>query len=473
MGMAKESLILYSLDLLLNNELTDKVYYKEQLALSLDISDRTLDLYLSKMKKERYIERTKKHYVSDLDKIVRITSKGEDKLDEIKENIQKELLTPERHNSPTCVSVSVILKRMRDPLERIFFLSLYFRNKSFDLPTYIQTMKEVKSDFQIVKVLSEMENDGSGQGIPLVDTFFKTRYYGKPSAVNLDDGYFDRTDPNNLLIVAEASYKQGRFTDSRTIYEYLLSDKINLNQNQWFIAKTGLALLTSKEGDVEEAIYLLNDIIKRTDNKIYHSYAKQLIARIYSNIGEHEKSLKLYNEVINSFRTLGIPIMCAIAYNNRGVLYYRMRNYDKAEENWLIARKYITEAGVENMLGPVYGNLSDIEIIKGNLEKSEKYLKDAMKIYEDSDNYEEKSYMEYNYSLHYLAKGDLKKALEYFKRSETIAYPFPSPPERMEKRRTFKERALEAGFDEPWIYELDNEGRIVEELSSLLIEEEG
>lgn len=464
MGVAKESLILYSLDLLLKNGTESKKYSRDQLAVSLDISEKTLDLYLSRLKKDGFIERIKKHHPTGLDQIVRITPEGKKELEKIKDEVGRELITPERHNSPTIVPVPTILERIRDPLERIFFLSLYTRSKSFDLPTYIETMKEVKSDYHTVRVLAEIDNRDQEE-IPLIDTFFKTRYFNQLDRGKIEDGYFDRTDPNNLLMVAEASCKQGRFTDARTIYEYLLSDRIKLNQNQWFIAKTGLALLTSKEGDVDEAIFMLDDIIERTENKIYHSYAKQLKARIYSNVGEYERAMSLYNAAVNSFRTLGIPIMCAIVHNNRGVLHFRMGIYQKAEEDWVRAKKFASEAGCEHLKGPIYGNLGDLESMKGNMEKSEKYLKESMKIFNEIGDYEGRSYAEFNFSLYYLTKKDLKKALEYFKRSEEIAYPFPSPPERREKRKYFKERALEAGFEDPWIEELDDIDKSIGELT--------
>jgi len=449
MNLKKEELALYALNRLKTDYRPNSKYTKEHLSFALDISNNTLDLYMSKLKKDGFIIRHKKKYVDDFRQTFELTGLGKEKVIEIEEYFSKEVLTPERHNIPSIVKITTILTRIPDELEKIFFLSLYTRLKRFDLPFFLETMRTAKTDSNMVKVLYDIEKgEDKVDEVPIVEMFFKTHFFGGVDMDEMEKIAGTGSNVNTLLIVAEASIKQGRFDEARAIYDYLLSSKVRKNQNQWFMARAGQALMTYKIGDLEGAVQQLQEVIDSTDNKIQRTYANQLIARVYSTSGDHERSLELYNSVIRSSTALGIPLLLFTALNNVGVLYFRMDEREKAEEVWLKARKLTREFHYPYLEGPVLANLADVEMLKGNIEKSKKMLDDAWTKYEDVADFEGKAYVDLNYAFLYLEKKDLDTAITYFNKSQEIAFPLPSPRERKEMKEVFLERAERNGFND-------------------------
>jgi len=448
MVLKKEDLVLYALSLLEGDDRPNVRYTKEQAANALDINATTLDLYLSKVKKSGWIERHKKKYVDDFRQTYDITLSGRDKLEEVISDIEKETLTPERHNIPSIVPVLRILARIDDILEKIFFLALYSKVMRFDLPYYLETIRTAKEDSNIVNVLSDVDEDHT-HTVPIVETFFKTCFFGDINASLLEDLTAKQMNVNTLLLVAEANYKQARLNEAMSIYQHLLSGKVSITQNQWFMTRIGKGLLVSKMGDTETAIEDLDELEEQVDNKVFRAYTKQMKARILSNrIERREESMELFNSCIRSFRAFGFPLLLCIGYNNRGILNFFMDNLKEAENDWNTSRKLAKEVKCKYSEAIVLTNLSDIEMLKGNLEKSNKYLETAKELFHEMGDLERVAIVDFNYALLELEKRDFDKGMEYFRRSETLAYPSPSPEERKKRREMFRERALKYGFPE-------------------------
>jgi tetratricopeptide (TPR) repeat protein len=362
--------------------------------------------------------------------------------------IDNEVLTPERHNVPSIVKVPVVMNHLSDSLEKIFFLSLYNKLKRFDLPFYFQTMKTSKQDNNIVNVLSEIGAGEEVQEMPVVETFFRTRFYGilkKDCLTDLEG--IKSNDPNSLLIIAEASTKQGRLEEARTIYEYLLSPNVSLTQNQWTMASIYLAHLDSRSGKGESCINKLQNIYDSIDNKIFRSYIKQMMARTYYESGDHEKALELFTESINSFNKFGLPLMLAITHNNRGIIHYIFEDIQNAENDWNKARKYARDAGSRYVEAAIFTNLADVELLRGNLEKSWKYTEMSHERYSSVHDLEGMAEVDFQRALYYLHVKDLDEALNHYRRWESLAFPLPSPGQRDLKKKVFQERLQENGFD--------------------------
>ncbi|MBN1539353.1 MAG: tetratricopeptide repeat protein [Candidatus Thermoplasmatota archaeon] len=448
MVLQKEELVLFAISLIKEDERPNVRFRKEQLANALDINATTLDLYLGKLKKAGCIERHKKKYVEDVRQTYDILDQGRERFREILSNIEKENLTPERHNIPSIVPVSRILTRIGDPLEKIFFLALYSKVIRFDLPFYLETIKTAKEDSNIVNVLSEAGEE-TPLGVPIVETFFKTCFFGDVNSCMLEELASKQMNVNTLLLVAEASYKQARFDEAMSIYDHLLSGKVKVTQNQWFMARIGKALLRSKMGNTETSIKELDELEDQVDNKVFKAFAKQVKARILSNrVESREESLELFNSAIRSFRAFGFPLLLCIGHNNRGILRFHMNDLKEAENDWNLARKYSREARSKYTEAATLTNLSDIEMLRGNLEKSNRYLKTAKELFHEVGDLERVAIVDFNYALLELEKRNFEKAMEFFRRSETLAYPSPSPEERRIRREIFRERSLKYGFPE-------------------------
>lgn len=457
MEIYKEELVLYSLSILESDERPHVKYSREDLAYALDISMNTLDLYFTKLKNQHFVIRHKKKFYDDLRQTIETTPEGKKRIMDIQRRIDLEVLTPERHMIPSTIKITTILKRIDDDLERIFFLALFTRVKRFDLPFFLETIKTAKEESNMVHVLKEFEQKGEGvEEIPVLDMFFKTKLYIEGYHQIMEQDRDLSSNVNALLIVGEANTRQARYNDARAIYEYILSPRIQTNQNQWFMARAGLALLTSKMGDIEDAVVQLEDLMSKVDNKIQKAYCKQLIARILSTTQEHEKAMSLFHSAIRSFNAMGIPLLLCMSFNNLGILYFRMNDHKEAERSWKKASQYAKEINNLFLQAIINTNLADISILKGELPKGKKYLDRAMEKFQEASDYEGIAYVNLNYSFYYLEMKEFYPAKEHFFRALEIAPPFPSPQERKEMKEMFIERAVKNGFEEELFLNIDH-----------------
>ncbi len=436
MRISRDELVLLGLDRLILRRDRMKPYTKDDISNALDISEKTLNEYLTKLKKAGLIERKQKKFIKDLDTIIKITPLGKERVKLIWETIDRMVLTPEHHNIPTCIKINVILERFRDPLEMLFFLSLYSSMNDFDLIMFLDALKISKTDHNIVNIFSEMEIDeGEAAKVPFIITFSKSSFHGEFDRTKLEDPSMGR-DVNVLLIIAESHQKQGRLSEAVSLYDHILSSGNKITQNQWFIARMGLVQTKRKTGDFQTAFKLLEETMEMTANKTFLAYSRQLMALMYSIMGNFDDSMKLYNSSIRSFHSSGLPLMLSIAYNNRGTLHYRKGDYLNAEEDWKKARKYAKEAKSEYCEAATITNLAELRARDGNFDIAVKYLRRAYNINRTTGDFENMAGVEFNLSLIYAMKKDESSALAYYQRSMQTAYPLPSPPEKEEWKRT-------------------------------------
>jgi tetratricopeptide (TPR) repeat protein len=437
MQISRDELVLLGLDRLINGRERVDPYTREDLANALDISEKTLNEYLTKLKKAGLIERHQKKFINDLDYTVKITPKGMDRVGMIWHGIDRMVLTPEHHNIPSCIKVNVILERIRDPLELIFFLSLYSSLNEFDLIMFLDTLKISKTDHNIVNIFSEMDLDEEeASRVPFIVTFSKSSFHGGFEKDLLKKDASMGMDVNALLIIAESHMKQGKLKDAHMLYEFILSPRNKITQNQWFIARMGLVQTKRKMGDFQNAFKLLEETMDMTANKTFLAYSRQLKALLFSIMGNFDDSMKLYNRAIRSFHSSGHPLMLSIAYNNRGTLYYRLGDFKNAEEDWNKARKYAKEARSEYCEAAIITNLAELRARDGNFNLAIKYLNRARNINRDTGDFENMAGVEFNLSLIYTMMNEKDKAIDLFGKAMKTAYPLPSPPEKTEWKRT-------------------------------------
>ena len=446
MKISKEELVLFALHLLEEDERPNVKFSRDSLAYSLDISKNTLNLYFTKLKNSGYIIRHKRKYHDDIRQTVETTPEGRRMSEEIASRIEDEYLTPERHNINNIVKVSMVLNRIKDVLEKIFFLALFTQVIRFDLPLFLETIRTSKQDNNVVNILDEMDEKGEAGELPVVEIFFRSCLYGmKKDGEQLKDLQYSQ-DPNALLIIAEATTKQGRYSEARSVYEFLLSTKVPISQNQWMIARINLSILDSKEGRTEKALEDLQNLMDSTDNKIFISYIKQVMGRICSTSGDQDRALELYDEALHSFSRFGLPLLMAITHNNRGVAHYYMERSKEAEADWLRSKKYAKEADSRYVEAAVYNNLSDVELVRGNFEKSWKLCEMSHQRFSEVNDLEGIAWCDFQKAIYFLHRRDLENALLHYRRSETIAFPSPSPEERRFRRALFLEKSEVHGF---------------------------
>ncbi len=447
MKIAKESLALYSLDLIRGKD-GGREYRVEQVANAMGISPNTFNLYVSRLVKEGLITKQKKRYLKDLNQTVTFSQKGSDEVQNIENRVGELLLTTDRHNVPKMIKVSSILGRIKDPLERVFFLSLYHKVRYFDLPMYLNTLRMAKMDVNMVDIFSDLEIDKKDTTrLSFVESFYNTGLWGKIDKELPMEDVWKENDTNTLLVLAEAYLRQAKIDEARVIHRYITDMRGDITQNQWFKIQIDEANALRKEGKMEEAMEFLDKVSEETDNKKHNALIKSIKGLVFALTGDREKALELYRSAIASFNTFGLPILLSIVHNYRGYTHFINDYHEDAEKDWIKARRYAKDAGSRYGEAMILPNLADIAVRAGKFDLAEKYLKRAHAIFEETGDHEGFSIVEYNYAIFHIFKKDIDSAIECFDRSNEIAYPLPSPQEKKELRGYFIKCALEKGYE--------------------------
>lgn len=447
MRVVMRDLVLYGLGLLTDEDEPRPIdYSKTDLASCLEISTRTLDNYLTDLSKTRLITRTKKRYADTLDQIIRLTSLGRDRFREIIDELNSLILVPERHFITRPIEVESILDQLGNPLEKLFFISTYSRHHEFDLPLFLRTVSIMKEDSNVLNTIQGLDAKENGmRQTSFIETFSRTSLHGLGKAMRKIDINRVEKSINASLIYAEALQKNGDLQGSLNIYRSILQPHNDITDDQWFIAKMGMIHCLRKIGDVDSAIDMIDRTFKEIEKNVYKGYLNQIKALILSMTGEFDESLHLYKSTIGYFHLEGNPLLLAIAYNNRGTLYYRVGKYDEAVEDWNKARNYAKQADSDYCLSATFMNLAHIEAMRNNFGSSLDLIDRAERITIEIGDKELQSGSLYNRALTmlYMKKG--KEAVYHFNRSMMIAYPLPSPLEREERRASFRSVAEKNG----------------------------
>jgi|GEM_PF-3303495 len=124
----------------------------------------------------------------------------------------------------------------------------------------------------------------------------------------------------------------------------------------------------ANNGDYDHAILILRKLITIESNMT-------LIAMCYNNIGSYQKIQKKYNDAISTY-SLAIETAPAVimSYVNRGSLYVKMKDNDKALNDY--ARALKIDSTDENTLmarSIVYSNIGELKLAETDLELLNKY----------------------------------------------------------------------------------------------------
>ncbi|MDH5402446.1 MAG: tetratricopeptide repeat protein, partial [Candidatus Heimdallarchaeota archaeon] len=137
--------------------------------------------------------------------------------------------------------------------------------------------------------------------------------------------------------------------------------------------------------------------------------------RTATTIGE-----ELYNTSTGDEKTQH-AIALASRFNNLGLLYKEIEQYDKSIEYMTEALKY--DRSIDNSRGYAtrMGNLGLIYLAKGDLKQAKETLDEAMDIAKTQNSDRALSYAIYNYGIYEKTIGNLDEAIDHFIRASELA----------------------------------------------------
>jgi arylsulfatase A-like enzyme/Flp pilus assembly protein TadD len=220
----------------------------------------------------------------------------------------------------------------------------------------------------------------------------------------LEEIIAERKDFDHAYSYLATLYKeQGRLKEAVNV----LRQGLEHNPSSYKIISTyGIFLV--EVGQYDAAIEILGQGLALID---YDPELWNYLGVAYWSKGDYENALETYQ------KALSLDSNYPIVFNNLGSLYLSRLSQSKSSSDYQNALQYFkkaieldpTYASAYNGLGSAYGQAGDIDAAIFCWEKAVEFKPDF-------------AYPLYNLGLSYLAKGNKRKALEYFQRYKEVNY---------------------------------------------------
>lgn len=245
-----------------------------------------------------------------------------------------------------------------------------------------------------------------------------------------------KTKADSIRVLIEAS-ESFRFSVPEkgletSMLAYSLS--LELNDTLLMIVSSNKKALLQKENSLNSLA--LGSIINSLDwANSFGDYAlladTRLVAgHVYSNLGSLDKSLTLYNQALEYFVVENDSSGISYTYSGMGIVHYDMGNSAQALDYYLLAEEYWVDAEVSlkadlwNNIGVVYMELEDYD-------KAKLYYNKALVTYEEVGWYTEMSMVYYNLGELELYRDNIERSADYYHKSLEIGFEINSPTEVM------------------------------------------
>ena len=220
---------------------------------------------------------------------------------------------------------------------------------------------------------------------------------------------------------------------------YLESSKIDYENGviQALYAQAGVLLL---KGDYLDAITLSLEGLKKAENGendflIGSGFHMQAI--LYQQLKNDTLSIQNFKKASTYFKKGGFTSLLLNIYNNLGVVYYNLENYELAKENYLLAMEIARDQ--TNKLGQaiIYNNLAWINIKTQKFTRETSlYLDSAATINKEMKVAQLNAWIYQGRSEIYLYNGELDKAEKYGLQALEFAISINSKEKRRDIRET-------------------------------------
>lgn len=171
------------------------------------------------------------------------------------------------------------------------------------------------------------------------------------------------------------------YTDS-SMYYALASGHEDLEAKNHF----AYGMLERLEGNYKKALgHLQKNIDYFENDSLMKPYALFQVGVIQKNMGNYEKSLKTYFEILGIFEKRKDSFASASTLNSIAVVYGEMNNYEEAISNFLEARKIFVAKKVKRDIANTDSNISNMYTKKKDYINAIKYAESCLTIAESID----------------------------------------------------------------------------------------
>ncbi|WP_175402747.1 tetratricopeptide repeat protein [Mangrovivirga cuniculi] len=158
------------------------------------------------------------------------------------------------------------------------------------------------------------------------------------------------------------------------------------------------------------------DISRKSGNDIFLTNSLRGLGISYINIGLYEQGIDQTINSLNLAQKIDYYDGIIKAYNNIGVVYMYLNQYDDAEKNYKNLKRFLKEGDVDNWRN-YYMNLGVVYWKKENFKKALEAYNEALEISLDKGDMRECAIIYHNLGTLYLDKNEFKKSLDYYDRA--------------------------------------------------------
>src|SRR5664279_2681300 len=162
------------------------------------------------------------------------------------------------------------------------------------------------------------------------------------------------------------------------------------------------------------------NIFNNTDEKINAAAALVYIANSYQGTGFYTKSIENNLAALKLYESISYAHGTSVCYNNNGVNYYYLLQYDKAIQNYNKALEIYKKEGEKFGIGSDLDNIAMIYMDRGNYDSANVYNRAAIKIFEELNHQPGLGRIYSNRGNILMKLYDAKSAEEYYRKSLAI-----------------------------------------------------
>ncbi|MFC7356377.1 histidine kinase dimerization/phosphoacceptor domain -containing protein [Jejudonia soesokkakensis] len=198
-----------------------------------------------------------------------------------------------------------------------------------------------------------------------------------------------------------------------------------LEMHQYWLLDALLALYSKIEAydDVLRLLpYKQEEFFKKYNVKGRGNTYKEDLAMTLYKIGDYAKAVRYFKEQAPEYKSVGNQLMTSSMYNNAGLSFFKMKEYDSALVYYEKSIVEISLPGSSKIEGRdeeykkkfkniILGNIAEIEFEKGNIDKALKTF--LVELNDNTREYQIVTAAYYNVARAYYKKGEIALATKY------------------------------------------------------------